>query len=504
MTRTRRSLRGRLLIAMAGIAVGVLLVTGITTIALARRSAERTAISHLEDQAPEVVAQVRNLGAVLRTRTAEGRSAVPVGRLITSVLRVTGGTMIAVEPDGTITEGVTGLIGGNAVGTEVPIPSRRALRPRGALGQAATPLPAGLTVEDFDAELLQSGLTQTGTASGRVFVAQPLPARGGATPVLVLTERIDSAAVNRARGFFLIGGALALIAAFVVSYVLARRLTRPLAAMGSTAAAIASGDLTARVDLGDHPDDELADLARTLNDMALQLDGARQAERGFLLSVSHDLRTPLTSIRGYAEALTDGTIPASPEQRRAASVIAAEANRLERLVADLLDLARLDAHQFSLAPRTIELVATVGTAVAAFVPAATELGVDLHMEESAPIDVVADPERVAQIVANLVENALKFARSRIEVAVTAGAAGEVALRVADDGPGIDPAEATRVFERLFVSRSVPGRSVGTGLGLAIVGELSAAMGGRAAVDTDAAGGAFVVTLPRPRRSDSAS
>lgn len=504
---------------MAGIAVGVLLVTGVTTVALARRTAERTAMSHLEEQAPSVAGQLRNLGAALRSRTVEGRPTVSIGRLVTSVLRVTGGTMITVNPDGSITEGVTGLTGTDAFGADAPIASRQGttttttdptetprqrLRDRlrgaqdtgsGSVAAAAAPLPAGLTVEDFDATRLQAGDSQTGTASGRVFVAQPLRTGRASTPVLVLTERIDSAAVNRARGFFLVGGALALLAAFIVSYFVARRLTRPLAVMGSTAAAIAAGDLTARVDLGDHPDDELADLAKTLNGMALQLDAARQSERTFLLSVSHDLRTPLTSIRGYAEALTDGTIPASPDQQRAASVIAAEANRLERLVADLLDLARLDAHQFSLAPRPFEIVTTVTTAVAAFQPAATELGIDLHVVESSPVDCVGDPERVAQIVANLLENALKYARSRIDVAVDAGAAREVTIRVADDGPGIDPAETVRVFERLFVSRSVPGRSVGTGLGLAIVGELSAAMGGRASVDSSAAGGAFIVTVP---------
>ncbi len=525
MKRSRRSLRGRLLIAMASIAVGVLVVTGVTTLALARRSAERTAIAHLEGQAPDVAEQLRNLGRALRTRTTEGRPTVGIGRLVTSVLRVTGGTMITVNADGTITEGVSGLAGTDAFGADRPLPSRRdgtsattagpnaadpnargrqrlrdRLRnlgsaPPGPVPAASAPLPAGLTVEDFDAARLRAGDSQTGTASGRVFVAQPLSTGSPSTPVLVLTERIDSAAVNRARGFFLIGGALALIAAFVVSYFLARRLTRPLAVMGSTAAAIAAGDLTARVDLGAHPDDELADLAKTLNGMALQLDAARQSDRAFLLSVSHDLRTPLTSIRGYAEALTDGTIPASAEQQRAASVIAAEADRLERLVADLLDLARLDAHQFSLAPRPFEVVATVTTAVAAFQPAATDLGIDLHVAESEPIEGVGDPERVAQIVANLVENALKYARSRIDVGVSAVSAHEVAIRVADDGPGIDPAETTRVFERLFVSRSVPGRSVGTGLGLAIVGELSAAMGGRASVDATVAGGAFVVTVP---------
>ena len=177
-------------------------------------------------------------------------------------------------------------------------------------------------------------------------------------------------------------------------------------------------------------------------------------------------------------------------------MIAAEANRLERLVADLLDLARLDAHQFSLTPRPFDAAATVRTAVDAFAPPASDLGIALSVEAPETLAATGDPDRVAQIVANLVENGLKYARARIDVQVGTGDAPMIDIRVVDDGPGIDPSEVHRVFERLFVSRAVPGRSVGTGLGLAIVGELAQAMGGSATVDTTSVGGAaFVVRLP---------
>jgi two-component system sensor histidine kinase BaeS len=499
---------------MAAIALGVVVVTGVTTVALARRGAERTAISHLEDQAPDVRAQLLQLGRVLRTRELRGQPTIGVGRLVTSVLRVTGGTLLTVHADGTITEGVDALAG-QPVSTDRPIVSRRAAareRLRRRLGLAPTSttaapgttdvpnpnaLPAGLALEDLDAASLFDGNRQTGTVNGRAFVAEPVRGGGDQVPVLVLTEKIDTAAVNRARGFFIVGAVLALVAAGIVSYFLARRLTRPLAAMGTTAGAIAAGDLGARVDLGKHPDDELADLGRALDAMATELEVARHGERQFLLSVSHDLRTPLTSIRGYADALTDGTIPATDEQRRAGAVIAAEADRLERLVADLLDLARIDAHQFSLSPRPFDVAATVRTAVEAFLPAAADLGITVVADVPADVPAVGDPERVAQIVANLVENALKYARQRITVHLVVDGEREIVVRVVDDGPGVDPAEEDRVFERLYVSRTVPGRSVGTGLGLAIVGELTAAMGGTAAVErTAGAGATFVVRIPR--------
>ena len=442
-----------------------------------------------------------------------------IGRLITSVLRLTGGTVLSVSDGGEITEGVS-AIAGTSLGPDVPIPPASSLTPsptgsartrlRDRLRQRATTsttaspvsadtgsaLPAGLQVEDFDADALRRGDRLTGAVEGRAFVAEPIRVGADATAVLVLTEAIDSDAVGRARGFFLIGAALALLAAGLVSFVLARRLTRPLALMGATAGSIAGGDLGARVDLGEHPDDELADLARSLNGMATELERARLGERQFLMSVSHDLRTPLTSIQGYAEALIDGTIPASGEQRRAAAVIAAEADRLGRLVADLLDLARLDAHQFSLSPRGLDVAAVVRTAVEAFLPASADLGIELAVETPSPLTGRGDPERLAQIVANLVENALKYSAGRIEVGVVEIGPSDVEIRVVDDGPGVDPAEVHRVFERLFVSRTVPGRNVGTGLGLAIVGELAAAMGGSASVEAAGAGGAaFVVRLP---------
>jgi signal transduction histidine kinase len=139
----------------------------------------------------------------------------------------------------------------------------------------------------------------------------------------------------------------------------------------------------------------------------------------------------------------------------------------------------------------------VEAAVLAFEPAATELGIALAVDARKPIPADADPERLGQIVANLVENALKYATTAIEIGV-AREAGHVVLRVRDDGPGIASEDLPHVFDRLYTSRTVPGRKVGTGLGLAIVRELSAAMGGRAwAEPAEGVGTRFVVRLPLP-------
>ena len=244
---------------------------------------------------------------------------------------------------------------------------------------------------------------------------------------------------------------------------------------------------------------ELAGLARSINAMAESLERSRGMERQFLLSVSHDLRTPLTSIRGFGEALAEGR---APDPAHAGSVITAEAGRLERLVGDLLELAKLDARRFSLDIRATDVAEVVSDTIEGFRPAAERAGVTLEIDlgargGAAAAAAAADPDRLAQIVANLVENALKFAAGRISVAV---AADGVTFSVDDDGPGIAPDDLARVFEPFYQSARAPARQVGSGLGLAIVSELVAAMGGQVRAEPAPSGGGtrVVVSLPKWR------
>ena len=221
----------------------------------------------------------------------------------------------------------------------------------GTDGGGTVTLPNGVSTDDLDLTALRDGETQEGRAGNTVFTAVPLTALpNGVTPVLVLADDVNTRPFGAAGGAVLGAALIALVVAVVVAAVLARRLTRPIAAMETTARAIAGGDLTARVDETHVRDDEVGSLAHAINGMAGELEEAQGHERAFLLSVSHDLRTPLTSIRGYAEAIADGTVEGSTARIRAAEVISSESRRLERLVADLLDLARLDTQQFSLQP----------------------------------------------------------------------------------------------------------------------------------------------------------
>jgi signal transduction histidine kinase len=238
--------------------------------------------------------------------------------------------------------------------------------------------------------------------------------------------------------------------------------------------------------VGHREDPEYARLAASINAMGANLVRAREQERQFLLSVSHELRTPLTSIRGYADAVLDGT---AEDPVAAAQVISAESGRLERLVRDLLDLARLDADRFSLEVQTVDGSAIAAQVAEGFRPRVEELGLELRFASGSelPLWVVADPDRLAQVLANLVENASSFARG--SVTVGAGSLGGVpSLWVEDDGPGIPPDQLPRVFERHFTSDRAGGRRKGSGLGLAIVSELAGAMGAGVRAESPVTGG----------------
>jgi two-component system sensor histidine kinase BaeS len=487
VSRPRSRLRNRLLVAMVAVAFGVLVVSLVGAAALARRSSATSATNELKNEAPSVAAELDSFGKQFRTgvlnRAAGRQRATQIRRLVARVLAVSHSSIVTIQPDGTLVEGATGLLGLTA-------------NPAAQAAAAALALPKGVSASDLDTKQLLAGQQQTGQSGDTVFVARPLTPIGTNTPVVVLSQHVDTQPLGRAGGFLLVTGAIALVAAGLVSAYLARRMTRPLAAMQETAGRIADGDLAARVRLrGSYPDDELASLARSINAMANDLETARGHERAFLLSVSHDLRTPLTSIKGYAEAIADGTVADADLQVRSARIIESEARRLERLVADLLDLARLDAHQFSLTPRPVDARRVVEETVAGFLPSAREWGVRLDVESGTAVPVDADPERLAQVVANLVENALKYAAANVRVAVEPSD-GRVEVRVDDDGPGVPSEERERVFERLYTARGAPSRKVGTGIGLAIVHELAGAMGGTALCQPLPSGGTrFVVAIP---------
>jgi len=354
-------------------------------------------------------------------------------------------------------------------------------------------------VSRLAAAAVLAGIPASGSSQGTVDVAgrsiqyAARPTQAGRI-VLIRPAKIAFAEWRPFIGSLLLAGLGGMLLAVALSYLLARRMTRPIGELSAATRRLAAGEGDVVVPV--RGEDELAELGGAFNEMSEELTRAREAQTRFLESVSHELRTPLTSIRGYAEGLQEHAIDAG----EAARVIGTEAGRLERLVADLLDLARVGRADFAVARVPVELGEVVGHAVERHLPQARELGVQVSGSAMPDSLVLGDEDRILQAVSNLIENALRLTPAGGSVVVHAGA-GEITVR--DTGPGLAAQDIPRAFERFYLhARYRSERPVGSGLGLAIVRELVAAMGGSVEASAPAGGGAqFTIRLPpAPARS----
>jgi two-component system sensor histidine kinase BaeS len=333
--------------------------------------------------------------------------------------------------------------------------------------------------------------TTTYAGSQMLYSYRTLPHLG---LLLLRPARLGSAAWRPFQRDLLLSGLAGVLLAGVLSFLVARSITRPVRRVAQATRSLVSNERHEPLPV--EGSEELASLARAFNEMAEQLQASRDADRAFLLSVSHEFKTPLTAIRGYAEGLSDGAF--SPDE--AAATIGLETRRLERLVRDLLDLAGMNRHAFSVRRERVDLVEVAREVVARHEGAAREFGAVLTAEgEDAWVE--ADYGRTLQVASNLVENALREtpAGGSVTVRVEPGQ-----LRVADTGPGIAAGDVPRAFERFYLyDRAGRDRPVGSGLGLAIVHSLTQAMRGRVWVQTEPGEGAtFVVELPLARAARS--
>ena len=296
-----------------------------------------------------------------------------------------------------------------------------------------------------------------------------------------------------------------LAAGVVAGTLLARRLSRPIRNAAIAAVRLRAGDRTVRVPM--EPPVEAEELAWAINNLAADLAVSESRQREFLLSVSHELRTPLTAIRGYAEALADGIVVGDEDTQQAGRTVLAEAERLDRLVSDLLALARLEAVDFPVELVLVDLTALVATAATAWSARCAAAEVVLRTELPAhPAPAYTDPGRVRQVLDGLLENALRVlppgAPIVLAVSTPTGPGGPgpqpvVVLEVRDGGPGFTDADLAVVFERGALHRRYQGeRKVGSGLGLALAARLVRRLGGGIAAGHAPEGGArFTVWLP---------
>jgi signal transduction histidine kinase len=314
--------------------------------------------------------------------------------------------------------------------------------------------------------------------------------REGHEPGATRGERHDSEspiedAQSDVEKTFLVVGAAALIAALLAGYLLAARTAAPLRRFAGTAADVDAGDLSPRVEVDPSAAAELRTLGDSFNHMLDRLEDAFARQRGFVSDASHELRSPLTAIRGQIEVLAREPDPGAADVRRVEAATLTELRRVERLVEELLALARLDE---GVGPERRELDA------AAFLREAVDSAPgEASLGPTASGRISLDADMLARVIRNLVENARRHAGPDGQVTVSSAAvAGRLRVFVDDDGPGIPPAERERVFDRFHRSDAARDRgSGGSGLGLAIARAIVTAHGGTIGAEDSPAGGARI-------------
>lgn len=388
--------------------------------------------------------------------------------------------------------------------------------PRGGLGPRAgdvtvTVVPVGgqypafLDSEDI-AEITRTGrLATVATEDSTTILVQARTTSDGSVLVFTQAAAINADNVARDISRLLFALAVGVGIAGVAGLILARRLARPLKVAAAAAEEMAQG----RRDVAIIPEGpvEVAEVAQSLNGLNAALTTSEARQREFLLSISHELRTPLTSIRGYAEAIADDVVPPDAVAATGA-VMVAESERLERLVADLLDLARMGAREVA--------IDAVPTDAAALLADAATVWADRCRAESVrftadlptgPVTIVTDGTRLRQIVDNLLTNALRMTPPGGPIVLMARADEELLrIEVRDGGPGLTDDDLSVAFEPAeLYSRYRGVRRVGSGVGLALVGRLATRLGGRASAGHAPEGGAsFVIELPRAGTSLAAA
>jgi two-component system, OmpR family, sensor kinase len=463
------SLQGRLVVAFVAVAVLAAVLIGVITLSLIRLLPERGLEQQLADQAQTVS------DTVAGPRPA--RQLCPLAR----VLR----------------RGETEVYLLGADGTARRLPGCQAPNRRGPL--APVPVPdVGL------AAALADGQVVTGTGDGLAWAVVPaqrpvLRSTGG----VLLVHEVGSRGLSLlpvVAWRLLLATALAVVVAALAAWLLAGRLTAPLGRLVTAARRVGEGDLSTRVHVDG--DGEIAEVASAFNDMAAGLERAQGEQRAFLASVGHELKTPLTTVQGYTEALLDGTVDDPAERRRSLVRVHTETIRLARLVQDLLDLARLGRGQFAVSSVDADVGAVLREAAAAAAERATSRQVTVTTHLPGVLHAHVDPGRLRQVLDNLLDNASRSSPSGRQVLVAARPldGGGVEAAIVDQGPGIAPEDLPHAFDRGYLwSRYRGTREVGSGLGLAIVKALCDAMGVAIHAEPGHGGGtAFRLILPPPR------
>jgi signal transduction histidine kinase len=302
------------------------------------------------------------------------------------------------------------------------------------------------------------------------LVALPIENSNSEKAIIIVVSNVDQAFRNGSL-LFLIAAIATILVVAVMIFIISKRITTPLKNMSKVARSIAEGDFEQRVKV--ETKDEIGELAETFNFMAGELAGVETMRRDFVANVSHDLRTPLTSLHGFLIALLDGTIPKEKEQYYI-KMMKEQTERQIRLVADLLDLARMEAKQLEINPRQFNLSEEVRKMIARMDPELTKRKVEIQFisDETRDIYVLADCDQINRVIINLIQNALQFSPKNSTIDVILGLQEDAAvLTVKDYGPGIKKENLKYIWQRFYKEDEARTRQVGTGIGLSIVKQI---------------------------------
>jgi len=321
------------------------------------------------------------------------------------------------------------------------------------------------------------------------------------TFLMVATPRPRASILNIFSDEFIpvivVGGGIALLLSLVLAYLVSGWIANPLQKVVNAARGMPSAEVKPLEATGPH---EVQELTRAFNSMMARVQASQRSQREFVANVSHEMKTPLTSIQGFAQALLDGTANTKESQQKAAQVIYSESERMHRMVLDLLDLAKLDAGTAEMHMLPVNVRALLNSIVERFAPQSQRAGVmiELDLPETLP-PLIADGDRLAQVFTNLTDNALKFTPQGGAVTLSAFVeADKMHILVKDTGTGIPEVDIPHIFQRFYQADPARkgGETHGAGLGLAIAHEIIAAHGGRISVQSRiGAGTTMEVILP---------
>lgn len=475
------SLRTKLIAAFVAV-IGISLLLASATFAYLLRDYQ---IRTEEDRLENIAAY--NANQVIRLARS-GQSVTAITGQLDMSANDSGVRILLLDDRGTV---IHDTDNNSFAGTTFAIPLSPGRRPNVLQGPVWTP--AGQ--ELFTVAPLFGDRAQVPLVGLHVAVVAPAQTLGGAWTDLL--PRLSMAALS------------ALLVSIVIAWWLASSITRPMIEITRASEEMAHGNLDPDLTLPE-TNDEVGRLSSAFKAMAREVARSHRTMRDLLANVSHDLRTPLTSISGFAGALVDGTLSGADGAREAGRIIGEEAERMRRLVEDLLYLSRIESGDLALQKERLDLSELVRAAQARFLFRANERGIDFQVKAPDQVVIQGDAHRLGQVLDNLVENAFKYTPVTGSVTVSVGidglrsaangrgprAARMATLTVHNTGSFIPPEEVERVFERFYQIDKARAGNRGSGLGLAIASEIVQAHGGRIELHSTIQGGTtFTVRIP---------